>query len=360
MSVHLIPAQQPKKAVAPPRINTASDKKNILFIFEGNGGNSAFILGVLEYIASLKNINPVGFVGTSGGAKTAGAAAVGFMQNGLAGMFSTAELYWSLVAEQGNKCSPLANPVFAMAHIFMNAHGPTLAANLSAIDNHVIKPADLIKLARTGVYLGMNVVCNSTHKGIYISGENVTHDALMATAALRPSFPLVYLPKIIHPVTQEVIFSGGPCRDGGQGGQGLDGTQGGEVLIGKQAIDDFELLHPEMKGDYDVVVVSLSTSGEEELHRLKEYDPRIQMNMRVVESLRRAMSERDSNLHVIHADLPYHFRYRPMDGHPMTITTGKLLELKELGVRIAREQLSRSLSMTHGPQLNGRLFERHR
>ena len=334
MSASLSASRNASPTVLPLVLGHGSKERNLLVVLEGQGGNSAYHAGVLEYLARAENISIVGLIGTSGGAKTAVVAALGHLRDGEQGLIEDLYAYWHSVGREGDKYTLSFNPLmnmFAAANRAMCIADPNkVARTLESIDRHHMSEADLRELSSNGLYVGMNAVCAKTGDDIYFGVDHLDHSVIQATAAFDPVFPAVHVGEKRDARTGQIIFKGGPCRDG---------AQGGENPISIRALKDFERRHPELVGNYDVLVVSLGTKVEDVAHTLSpRFDREKLVTIEAIDKLRNTLGRR---LHVMHADIPSHHLSKPFE-----IDISKVKDLSQRGFYQAARDLPRALGIT--------------
>ena len=342
MSASLIVSRNASPTVLQLALGHGSNERNLLVVLEGQAGNSAYHAGVLEYLARADNINIVGLIGTSGGAKTAVVAALGHLRNGEQGLIEDLYAYWQSVGREGDKYTlsfnPLMNMFAAVNRTLCLADPNKVARTLEAIDRHHMSEADLRELSSNGLYVGMNAVCAKTGDDIYFGVDHLDHSVIQATAAFDPVFPAVHVSEKRDARTGQIIFKGGPCRDG---------AQGGENPISVRALKDFERRHPEVVGNYDVLVVSLGTKEADAAHTLSpRFDRDKLVTIEAIEKLRDTLGRR---LHVIHADIPSHHLSKPFE-----IDVSKVNDLSQRGFYQAARDLPRVLGITKERVFNTR------
>jgi predicted acylesterase/phospholipase RssA len=238
------------------RVAKDTAPRNLFIIMQGQGGNSAFSAGVLQCLAERGDYRFVGFAGTSGGAKNATIAALGLMQGGRQGMIRHLQHYWRLLGKSGDGFLTSFNPVlnsFAIAKRMTFLTDRRYAADLlEKTEALFFTPEALAELREKGPYVGMNAVCSRSRREIYFGRRHIGSDTLRATAAHSSIFPDAQVGEKADAETGKIIFPGGPCRDG---------AEGGENPLGLQVLADFEREHPGIP--YEVLVITLPDKSTE-------------------------------------------------------------------------------------------------
>lgn len=203
-------------------MSKSAQTKKINLALQGGGSHGAFTWGVLDALLEDGRLEFDGVSGTSAGAMNAVAMAAGMAQGGREGARKKLREFWKAVGAKG-RFSPIQrnpldvllgnysfqySPSYLAADLFSRVFSPydTNPLNINPLRDVVAKVVNFDDVARCDSFKTFVSATNVwTGKAQVFSGENLTVDAVMASACL----PTMY---------KAVEIDGVPYWDGGFGG----------------------------------------------------------------------------------------------------------------------------------------------
>lgn len=179
-------------------------RRPISLALQGGGAHGAYAWGVLDRLSADESLSIEAISATSAGAMNAVAYAAGLAKGGPEGARAELESLWRRVSEASSALGTFGPAGFAMATALQSLASPydLNPFNYNPLRNLVESQIDFAAVQASGLKLFLCATNVETGKVGVFSGDEITADAVLASACLPQSF-------------QAIVIAGKPYWDGG-------------------------------------------------------------------------------------------------------------------------------------------------
>lgn len=165
----------------------------ISLALQGGGAHGAYTWGVLDRLSEEESLAIEAISATSAGAMNAAAYAAGLVENGPAGARAALERLWRQVSDAGSGFGAFGSAGLAFASAVQSFASPydLNPFNVNPLRRLVEREVDFEKVRAASLKLFVSATNVETSKVRVFSGDEITADAVLASACLPQTFRAV-------------------------------------------------------------------------------------------------------------------------------------------------------------------------